>query len=170
MSAHPESSPTTPPQGPTLRRGNPEAAGRIWAWNHAEHTRETLAQQTRAARKRGTIQALVTALMAALLFWIEWRIPAFIASAIAGLTLLGAMVSPTGLFAGIERLVAWTARRLGIAASWLMLVPLFYLFFVPFVALFRRGARDRLRRSYATGAESYWNQRSPDGPDPKRQF
>jgi hypothetical protein len=47
-------------------------------------------------------------------------------------------------------------RRIGRALTWLLLVPLFYLFFLPFGLLFRRGRRDRLKRYFDREATTYW--------------
>ena len=56
------------------------------------------------------------------------------------------------------RLGHWT----GIALAWLLLVPIFYLAFLPFGLLLRRGRRDRLRRRLDPDAVSYWEPH--DGP------
>ena len=81
---------------------------------------------------------------------------------IAGFILLSALVSPTVVYAGIEKLFDSLGHLLGRAMTWLLMVPLFYLFFLPFGLLFRRGRRDRLRRYSERDAATYWERR--EGP------
>ncbi len=75
---------------------------------------------------------------------------------IASIVLFSALVSPLGLYAGVQGVFRTLGRWTGIALTWLMLVPVFYLFFLPFGASFRRGRRDRLKRYFERGAETYW--------------
>ncbi len=70
--------------------------------------------------------------------------------------LLSLLLSPTGLYAALQRLFAATGRAAGRITTWLVMVPLFYLFFLPFGRLLRRGRRDRLKRSFDRAAGSYW--------------
>ena len=152
------------------RHGKPEAAALVWGLTHEAQPRKTLAEQTRDARKRGCFQALGAGFFSGVFFYVGWNLPGMIAGGISAFTLFAALFSPTGLFAGIERIINWTAQKVGIAASWILLVPLFYLFFLPFGKLFRRGAKDRLKRSFDTEADSYWNVRDEAGHDHERQF
>jgi hypothetical protein len=82
---------------------------------------------------------------------------------------LSALASPTGLYAGIEGLFAALGRWTGRGLTWLLLVPLFYLFFLPFGLLLRRGRRDRLKRYFEQEAETYWEPHSgPTASSPWR--
>jgi hypothetical protein len=78
---------------------------------------------------------------------------------VAAIVLLAALVSPTGLYAGIRQLLQTLGRWTGQALTWAMLVPLFYLVFLPFGWLFRRGSRDLLKRYFDPEAETYWEPR-----------
>ncbi len=78
---------------------------------------------------------------------------------IGSLVLLSALLSPRGVYAGIDGVFDRVAKTLGRAMTWLLMVPLFYLFFFPFGALLRRGKRDRLQRRFEAEAESYWEAR-----------
>jgi len=77
----------------------------------------------------------------------------------AALLGLAALLSPLGLFAAIERLLAAVGTRIQRALTWLLLPMIFFLFFVPFRRFFRRGRRDSMRRFYDPGAPSYWQPR-----------
>jgi hypothetical protein len=85
---------------------------------------------------------------------------AAVAGALAALVLFAVLVSPTGLYAGLQRLFEATGRVVGRGMTWLVMVPLFYLFFLPFGLLMRRGRRDRLRRFCDGGASTYWEPHS----------
>jgi hypothetical protein len=66
------------------------------------------------------------------------------------------LVSPEGLYAALIRLFHVLGEATAKAFTWLLLGSVYYGFFTPFGLLFRRGRRDRLRRSLEPGAPSYW--------------
>ena len=138
--------------------GRPAAAAAIWSWQPDEvevDPDEALGR----ARRKGAIQGLVGLMVAgALAFFVSQTVGAIVAT-IAGIILLCALVSPGGLYAGIDALFLRLAHYVGLATTWLLLVPIFYLFFLPFGALLRRGKRDRLHRFYEPDRESYWTDR-----------
>ena len=68
----------------------------------------------------------------------------------------------------LERAIDRVAHLVGALFAWLLLAPLFFLFFVPFRALFRRGERDRLMRAIERERASYWVKRAPGPEDPAR--
>lgn len=57
-----------------------------------------------------------------------------------------ALLSPERAYAAIWRVVGLVAN--GIGSGWGAPYPLYYLFFVPLGALFRRGRADRLERFF----------------------
>ena len=61
-----------------------------------------------------------------------------------------------GLIAAIERLFLALGHATGKLLTWMLLVPMFYGFFMPFGWLMRRGLRDRLKRHLEPDAETYW--------------
>ena len=141
--------------------GRPEAAEAIWKFGADEP--ETRAPTAPArARLRGSLQALVGGSVGLAFFLFVSPVLGRVVMGIAGVILLCALTSPTGLYAGIEKLFDATGRALGRLTTWLLMLPLFYLFFCPFGLLLRRGRRDRLRRYYESEATTYWEPR--EGP------
>jgi hypothetical protein len=140
------------------RSGSPEASAVIWRWRDAG---ATAAAQASPGRLRGSLQALAGSVfgLACFLFWS--RTVAYLAFGMAALVLFAALLSPGGLYAGIQRLFEKTGRAIGRLMTYLLMTPLFYLFFLPFGKLLRRGRRDRLRRYFDTDAESYWEPHAP---------
>lgn len=98
---------------------------------------------------------------------------ALIVWGLAGLTLVLALLSPLGAYAKVKQIVGWLAMGIGIGMSWLLLTPLFYLFFLPFRFLFRRGTRDPMQRLFEPRAPTYWKKRAVETPPAstyERQF
>ncbi len=141
-----------------MREGRPEAADVIWTWPPASVGSEE--DSPARARVRGLLEALAPAAVG-VLFLLYWRSEAaWVAFSIAGFVAFAALVSPLGLLARVHGLAAATGRVVGVLLAWAFLVPVFYLFFLPFGLLFRRGRRDRLTRFYEPDAPTYW---SPHG-------
>jgi hypothetical protein len=89
----------------------------------------------------------------------------------SAIILFSALVSPTGLYRRVEGLFATLGTATGRALTWLMLVPLFYLFFLPFGRLLRSGRRDQLKRYFESDRNSYWEPHKPfSAADHERQF
>ena len=143
-----------------LREGNPKAAAAIWHWRAEEPVSEARPSAA-SVRLRGSLQALVGAAfgLASHLFWS--KTVAIVAFTAAGLVLFCALASPHGLYALLRRLFEATGRVVGRAMTWIVMVPIFYLFFLPFGKLMRRGRRDRLHRYFDAEAETYWEPHTP---------
>lgn len=118
-------------------------------------------------RLRGLTQSGVAFAVAGGFLWLGHRTPAVIVATIATGIALAALASPQGAFAAIERGVAALGRGIGRVLTWILLPAIFFAFFVPFGALFRRGRRgrrDALQRRFDRDAPSYWKP-----ADPRRQ-
>jgi hypothetical protein len=127
----------------------------------------------RQARIRASIHSAIGAAIGVLLFLLGARIMAFVACGIAGTVLAAALISPERAHAAIERLATRLGEAVGLAMTWLLLTPLFHLFFAPFGLLLRRGRRDRLERHPADRQASAWKPKPPQPEGPaayERQF
>jgi len=143
-----------------LRVGSPKASAAIWRWR-AEVPESKMGPSAASVRVRGSLQALAGAAfgLACHLFWS--KTVAIVAFTVAGVVLFCALVSPNGLYALLRRLFDATGRVVGRAMTWIVMVPIFYLFFLPFGKLMRRGRRDRLHRYFDAEAETYWEPHAP---------
>jgi hypothetical protein len=137
------------------RSGRAEAALVIWNWRDPQPQGPALPSASRA-RVQGSFQAAIVAAIGGLLLWLGVRIVASVMLGAAAIVLLAALTSPRGLYPVLDRMARAIGRRIGRALTWLLLVPLFYLFFLPFGLLFRRGRGDRLKRYFDTQAPTYW--------------
>ncbi len=140
---------------PQQRPGRAEAALAIWNWRDPRPQRSPAPAASRV-RVRGSIQAAIVAAIGGLLLWLGLRSVAFVMWGAATIVFLAALASPGGVYAFLDGMARAIGTRIGRALTWLLLVPLFYLFFLPFGLLFRRGRRDRLKRYFDSEAPTYW--------------
>jgi hypothetical protein len=155
------------------RAGRPEASAEIWCWRRGKQEGADRAPPAHARpRLRGTIQGLVACAIGGLLVTRGRSVPGTAALVIGGVVLFSALISPVGLYAGIERAFAAVGRSVGRVLSWVLMPAAFYGFFLPFHVLFRRGRRDSMRRFFEPEAPSYWKVRpqSANGGSRQRQY
>jgi len=139
-----------------VRAGKAEAAAVIWQWRAERDERPARAAR---ARKTALVRFVVAALAGGAFFYFGRVTVASIAWSVGSLTLLLALASPLGAYAAIDRWVARLGALIGTILTWLLLAPVFYLFFTPFGLLFRRGSRDPMRRSFDRSVPTYWKRR-----------
>ena len=139
----------------THRPGLPIAAAEIWNWRQPR-AEAASRESPQRARVLGAIQALAVAAIGALILAYWSQTIATVAFSLSGVILASALISPTGLYAGLRRGLAALGKLTGRAMTWILMVPMFYLIFLPFGLLFRRGRRDRLKRYFDPDAASYW--------------
>ena len=135
--------------------GKPEAAAVVWQWQ-SRLPPGPEADASSRSRRRGVLQAVGGGVVGLGVYQFLSATIGSVVLGIASVILLSALISPTGLYAGIERLFEALGRLTGSLLTWLLLVPLFYLFFLPFGKLMRRGRRDRLKRFLDPDTGSYW--------------
>ena len=140
-------------QGP--RAGRADAAEVVWNWRDPRPQQAADTPSNRP-RLRGSLQAAAAAAVGSAFWYFGSPILARVILSVAGGLLLAALLAPRTLYAAIERLFLALGRITAQAITWLLLVPVFYLFFAPFGMLLRRGRRDRLRRNLEPDSESYW--------------
>lgn len=139
--------------------GRPEAAAAIWRWRQREIER---AREASRARRGGLIQALVGAVVGGAFAFFGAHHVAVVAVTISAVVALLALLSPLGAFRRLDSLARAGGRLVGVVLAWLLLFPVFVLFFVPFGLLLRRGDRDRLSRRLERSSPSYWKKITDD--------
>ncbi len=151
-------------------RSRPEAQAIAWPWRGRDgRVAAAAAARAHELRRKGMIQGAIGLCIAAAFYAFDHTTLALVAGSIACVMALLALVSPTGAFAAVERGLLRFGRAVGVVVTWLVMLPIFGLFFVPFGLLFRRGAKDPMRRGYDTALPSYWKRRDdPLGGDRHR--
>ena len=117
---------------------------------------------------------LQTLIPAAVAIWVAHKghaVPASIIGAIAGFALVSGLCIPT-LFVRWEAFGRAIGKGVGVAATWICLVPVFYLVFTPGRLILALARKDPMGRGFPTQASTYWVPRAPvkDAAEYRRQF
>jgi len=155
-------------------QGRPEAAAAVWSWRggKAEAERAGPADDGRL-RLRGALHAGVGGAVGAAIFLLWSPIAGTVVMSIAGAILLAALISPAGAFSLLDRAFAALGFHVARGLTFVLMTAIFYLIFVPFGALFRRGRRDPMKRFHEPEADTYWSPRErgrAGSPSRARQY
>lgn len=146
-------------------RGRPEAAAAITppldrAAGDAEHRSKL--------QRGGMLRGLVALCAAGVLFYFGRWVASSVAVTLGSLTLALAIVSPTKGYVALSRAVERLGEAIGTVLTWALLTPVFFLFFVPFGLLARRGRGDRIGRRFDRAAKTYWTTRPAKTEEARR--
>jgi len=156
---------------PEINRGTKAASATIWNWQDNQIT--TSGPTASALRLKGCLQGIAAGVVSALFFYFGLIIMSYIAAALGSLFFLTALLSPTGIFAVLNRGSGKLGYWLGSAMKWVIMPLIYYVFFLPFGKLFRRGRRDVLKRFYEPDTSTYWSTVEADRQESgsrRRQF
>jgi hypothetical protein len=154
------SAPANPASLGPAPRSCAEAESVAWPWRNREIAeRDREATHASALRKKGILQGIIGLAIGGGLYSLGHPTLATVAACLATLTLVLAIVSPTGAFASLERRLAQLGKVVGAVVTWIVMLPIFLFFFVPFGLLFRRGTSDKMQRVLDPNAKTYWRRR-----------
>jgi hypothetical protein len=156
---------------PEVNRGTEDASATIWNCQDSQIT--TSGSTASALRLKGCLQCIAAGVVSALFFYFGFIMMSYIAAGLGSLFFLTALLSPTGIFAVLNRGSRKLGYWLGSAIKWLIMPLIYYGIFLPFGKLFRRGRRDVLKRYYELDASTYWSTIELDRQESgsrKRQF
>jgi len=142
----------------------------VWPWREGEtEERSSLASRLRRA---AVLQGIVGALIGTGIYHYFSTTVGIVAWSLAGLLTLIGLASPTGLYQKLKSALDGFGVLVGRVVSWVLLVPVYWLFFTPFHFLFRRGRKDSMTRWLDPDASTYWVTRDSDPPKEsyERQF
>lgn len=120
---------------------------------------------------RMLVQAAIPALVGAVFYAKGKPVAGEILWAVGAFVLVSGLFFPR-VFAQWERFGAWLGLAVGTALTWLTLVPMFYLVFLPGRLVLLAMGRDPMNRKFPTNSPTYWVPRKPVGAadEYKRQF
>lgn len=117
-----------------------------------------------ARRRKAVIQALVAWAAAAVLLLVFKRtVLASVVGLIGLTTLVGGLFVPP-VFHAIEHAGLKLAEWVTTGLTWLLMVPFFYLFFVPARFILKIQGKDPMRRVWDRGLATYWVDRPASDP------
>lgn len=149
------------------RRGRPEAAETIWRWRERVGRER---ERVERLRRHGIVRGTIAMCIGGALIFFDHPMMAGLALALGLVTVGLAIGSPAVGYARMERAIDRLASIVGTVVGFLVLAPVFFLFFVPFRLLARRGRRDRLMRELERERASYWVRRPSDEPRLDRPY
>jgi hypothetical protein len=116
--------------------------------------------QTGVPAAVGLVFFLVGKLLAAKVLW-----------GVSGVLLISGLFIPP-VFSRIEQFGRWFGKWAGQVITWVLLVPVFYLVFVPGRLILKARGIDPMCRKFPTDAPTYWVPRKPvtNLEEYKRQF
>ena len=128
----------------------------VWPWQNG-----SMAQPAEKNGARATIQAAILAAVGAgLFFGLHHKAMAGAAWAMGALVWISGLWIPR-LFKAIERFGQRLGQGTGILLSYLLLVPFYYLVFVPAHAVLALRGKDPMNRRFPSPAESCWMPKKP---------
>jgi hypothetical protein len=131
----------------------------VWPWVDGE--RGPAARKGLSRPIRAVIQALVMLGIASLLYW--WKPAHFmwkVVLGLAGVVLVSGLLVPV-VFDAIERFGQALGRWVAVGLTWGLLVPFYYLCFVPARIGLKLKGKDPMHRAFDAGAQTYWIKRPP---------
>lgn len=128
-------------------------ADAVWNWRSAAVKKN---QSSGRHAGKAVAEAAIMASVGAFFFWKFHKLwLAGVIWALAGIVLVGGLFIPP-LYAGFKKAGSMLATGVGIAVSWILLVPFFYICFtVGRLALLATG-KDPMQRRFSPEMKSYW--------------
>lgn len=132
-----------------------------WTWTALGPQTPASKPKPMSIRTKALIQAPVMALVGSLLFF-KWGhvIGACFVWTLAILVLAGGLFHPP-LFHAFEKFGQKLAHWVGTGLTWALLLPFFYLCFVPGRFIMALRGRDPLTRKFPSDEPTYWIPRKP---------
>lgn len=131
----------------------------VWRWQESAENESGAGCAGR--RIRTLLQcAVMVAIGLALWFKFGRTTMAKVVFGLAGIVLVSGLFVPPA-FLAIERFGRMLGRGAAVGLTWLLLVPFYYLTFVPGNILLRLRGKDPLCRRFPTHDSSYWVARPP---------
>ncbi len=132
------------------------AAKPAWKWRYQRN--QPAAKQQGSGPGKLIVQSMIAFAVAALFAFVFHRV--IFAGIVAG---IGLLILFCGLFvprlyAAFERIIGIFAYGVGQALTWLLLVPFYYLCFLPARILLSLARRDPMKRAWDPAATTYWNE------------
>jgi hypothetical protein len=145
----------------------PEPSTVAWKWRgqSPEEVGTAARGQAAAARRRGLLGGAIGLLAATgIVFGLHRPGLGAVAGAVAVTIAATALASPLVLYPRLMRAFDLLAHGVGTAVTWVLMVVLYYLLFLPVGLLLRTGGKLGFTRFADPRLASYWNRTEETGP------
>jgi len=128
-----------------------------WKWQYQRN--QPVVSRQKSGFGKLIFQSIIAFAVAALFAFIFHRV--LFAGIVAG---IGLLILISGLFipklySAFERIVGIFAVGVGQALTWLLLVPFYYLCFLPARIILSLTKRDPMKRAWDSSAPTYWDEK-----------
>ena len=150
--------------------GQDSVSKAIWPWREAASRQAPTAAHGNV-KARALLQTIIMAAVAGVFFYRRHPVPGAILSALAVMMLTGGCFFPS-FFLALERAGRRFGQWVGTGLTWLLLVPFFYLCFIPARIILLLTGKDPLNREFPSKAATLWVPRPPvkDPGQYRKQF
>jgi hypothetical protein len=147
-----------------------EVSAVVWPWCQSPSS-PSAGAAARALRRRAVIQALITAIIgAAIYFLLKHKRVGGLVGGVAAFILLSGLLAPS-VFHAVDQFMKRFGQAVGTGLTYLLLVPFFYLVFMPGHFIMKVLQKDPLKLKFPSDESTLWSTRKPLKPDHfKRQF
>ena len=132
-------------------------SGPAWKWGYQRN--QSAAKRHGSGLGKLIFQATIAFAVAALFAFVFHRV--LLAAIVAGIGLIilicGLFIP--GLYSAFERIIGIFAIGVGQVLTWLLLVPFYYLCFLPARIILSLMKRDPMKRAQDSSAPTYWDKR-----------
>ena len=143
----------------------------VWPWREKDAAKSA-PKKTGPAASTVLLQAGIMAVIGALVYWkLDHRAMGLAVWILAAIVLVSGFFIPP-VFKALERFGQALGRWVGTLLTWGLLVPFFYLFFLPANLLLKLRGKDPLCRRFPSNEPTYWTPRKPvtDAAQYRKQF
>ena len=154
-----------------LNQMNTNVPSVVWPWREKDAAK-TAPKKAGPATSAVLLQVgIMAAIGVGLYGWLGHHVMGFVVWSLAALVLVSGFFIPP-VFAAIERFGQLLGKWVGAILTWGLLVPFYYLCFVPMHLAQKISGKDPLHRQTHTQEPTYWTPRKPvkDVAQYRKQF
>ena len=133
----------------------------VWLWRDREQ--KQIERETGRRRRQSLIQASFMLTAGIVMCLLKFFVSGSIAVSLAAIVYVSGRLVPR-FYDALNGGVTATGRACGLFVTWVLLVPLFYLCFLPGRLILLARRRDPMERKFPTNHKTYWVPRPPRHP------
>ena len=137
-------------------KNNKIISGPSWKWWY--HRNQPAVSRQKSGRAKIIFQSIIAFAVAALFAFIFHRVLFAVIVAIIGFIVLICGLFIPKVYSAIERIIGVFALGVGQFLTWLLLVPFYYLCFLPARMLLTLTRHDPMKRAWDPPAPTYWDE------------